>query len=98
MITSHESARVDPAGILSALAAAGAVIAFGLPAAAVLLAVAAMLFAVVSRRRLRRDPHLRGSRLALAGFLVGIGVALVEVTPALIGLVLVLVGGSPGGS
>lgn len=90
-------ARVDLASILSVSAAAGAVVAFGLPGVSFLLAVAALLFAVVSRRRLRGDPHLRGSRLALAGFLIGAGIALIEVIPVLIGFALVLVGGAPSG-
>ncbi|CAN5286249.1 hypothetical protein BH09ACT2_BH09ACT2_06160 [soil metagenome] len=36
------------------------------------LGVVALVLALVSRRALRRDPTLRGSRISLAGFLLGI--------------------------
>ncbi|MET4703508.1 hypothetical protein [Frigoribacterium sp. UYMn621] len=36
------------------------------------LGVVALVLGLVSRRTLRRDPTLRGSRISLAGFLLGI--------------------------
>ena len=53
-------------GVLSMAAIAA------LPAAILPLGVIALVLGVVSRRALRRDPSLRGTRLSLAGFLLGL--------------------------
>lgn len=92
-MTVHDHKRVvDAAGILSLTSAACAIVAFKLPAAAGVLAGAAIAFALASRRRLRRNPTLRGGRVALLGFLLGAAVAIVEAVPILISYVLLLIG------
>jgi hypothetical protein len=43
-----------------------------LPAAILPLGVVALIFGLVSRRALTGDPSLRGARLSLAGFILGL--------------------------
>jgi len=43
-----------------------------LPAAILPLGVVALVLGLVSRRALRGDPSLRGARLSLAGFILGL--------------------------
>ncbi|GAA0422852.1 hypothetical protein [Leifsonia naganoensis] len=92
MTAQSNTSHVDAASVLSLVMAAAAAISFGFPPIAIVLAAAAVSFAVASRRRLQRDRELRGGRLSLIGFIVGLAVLLLELTPIAINYGLVLVG------
>ena len=66
-----------------------------LPAAILPLGVVALVLGWVSRRALRADPSLRGSRLSLAGFLLGlVGMCLGGAIPPILVLLSRLLGWS----
>ncbi|GAB3130438.1 hypothetical protein [Glaciibacter psychrotolerans] len=90
MSESAEPDAVPSAGPLpvagSALAAfalgIGAILALPLSTPlAPMWAVGAILAGIASRRRLRNDPSVRGSRLSVAGFLLGIVAAVISFVP-----------------
>jgi hypothetical protein len=83
------SARVSIAAILALLVGVASVAAIPLGTlASPVLGAVALTLAMLSRRILRRDAALRGSRLSLAGLLLG----LVAVVPQAAVLVIVAVG------
>jgi len=92
MSVHHEATRYDTPAVLSPLAGIASFALLGLPALSILLAVAAVLFALVSRRRLRNDERLRGSRAGLAGFILGSTAFALVAVPFAIGLVLNVIG------
>jgi hypothetical protein len=59
-------------------------------AAAGLIGTLAIVAALVSRQRLRVDDDLRGSRLSLAGFLLGVITLAIGFGPLLVALVVAL--------
>lgn len=70
-----ERVAYDGKAIVALALAVGAVITWGIPALSLALAVGAIVAALVSRQALRRDDALRGARLGLLAFIVGVVVA-----------------------
>jgi hypothetical protein len=62
------------------------------PMVAGLVGALAVVAATVSRRRLRRDGSLRGSRLSLGGFVLGVIALAIAVGPPLISLAITSIG------
>ena len=75
--------------MVAVVLAAGAVVAFAVPVLSLLLGCLAIGASLSSRRALRRSGHLRGARLGVLAFLVGVGVSAVIVVPQLISVALV---------
>ena len=77
MVAMEATERVahDGKAIVALALAVGAVVTFGLPPVSLTLAAAAMVAALLSRQTLRGDAALRGARLGLLAFLIGVVVS-----------------------
>jgi hypothetical protein len=88
MSVQHEASRYDTPAVLSPAAGIASFALLSLPVLSILLAVAAVSFALASRRRLRNDERLRGTRAGLAGFILGSIAFVLVAAPFVIGLAL----------
>lgn len=79
---------VDSRAIASAGAAVLGALLVGVPLLASALAVVAIVLALGARGRLRADETLRGARVSLVGFVLGLGVLAVALSPLVLGWVL----------
>ncbi|MCS4277456.1 hypothetical protein M2390_002662 [Mycetocola sp. BIGb0189] len=92
-MSSVSSRPVDGAACIAAgLALVALFVAIVLPLGGGVVACAAIVVALVSRSNLRAHPELRGSRLGLAAFILGILVFVPTVLPPLLSLVLLSLG------
>ncbi|ROP48722.1 MULTISPECIES: hypothetical protein [unclassified Rathayibacter] len=88
-----EQTRTTPRPVDSrALASAGVAVLgallVGVPLLASALAVVAIVLALGARNRLRADETLRGARVSLVGFMLGLGVLAVAFGPLVLGWML----------
>jgi len=82
--TQRRTRPLDGKAVASPVLAVAAVLTVDLWFVATILAIAAISFALASRRSLRADPELRGTTLGLVGFLISAGVLVVTMGPSLL--------------
>jgi len=81
--------RLDGKALVSLLLAVVAVLTAQVWIVATLAALASIGSALLSRKAVREEPHLRGTILSLAGFLISVGVlAFATVGPSILSLFL----------
>jgi hypothetical protein len=83
-----ERVAYDGKAIGALALAVAAIITWGIPVLSLALAVGAIVAALVSRQTLRREAALRGARLGLLAFIIGVVVA----APRLIAFAVQLLG------
>jgi len=82
-------ARLDVRALVSALLAVVAVLTAQVWIVATLAALASIGSALLSRKAVREQPHLRGTILSLSGFLISVGVLVfATVGPSMLGMFL----------
>jgi len=81
--------RLDGKALVSLLLAIVAVLTSQIWIVATLAAIASIGSALLSRKAVREQPHLRGTVLSLAGFLISVGVLVfATVGPSMLGMFL----------
>ncbi len=98
-MTTHESAGpFDLPAMLSPATGAAAIPTVGLPPLSIALSICTLVLALTSRRRLRANATLRGSRASLLGFLLGAISILLVAFPFVVSFVVHAIAGACAGA